>query len=136
MTLVLDGSVALAWVFTDERDAVAEAVLNDVKRDGAVVPNLWALEVANSLLQAERRGRLSLDNRRAALSGFGALRITVDHETNRHAWAATLELAERHGLTVYDSSYLELALRLDLPLASRDKALRRAALERGVPILG
>lgn len=64
-----------------------------------------------------------------------AQRVPVDTETDRHAWSATVRLAERHGLTIYDASYLELALRLDLPLVTADKLLIAAAQSAGLPPL-
>ena len=135
MTLVLDSSAALAWAIPDERDSSAEALLQDVASRGALVPGLWHLEVANVLLNDERRGQISADEVKQALRGFTALRISVDVQTWARAWPISLGLARQHGLSVYDASYLELAARSGLPLATRDKQLRRAAEECQVPVL-
>ena len=97
---------------------------------------LWPLEALNSLLVAERRGRLDAP-RRHRLAGFlQALPVTLDPNTAGQAWTATAYLAERHGLSAYDAAYLELALRHQLPLASLDRPLRSAASTLGLALLG
>ena len=136
MSLVLDGSAALAWCFEDEATPAADAVMLQVASGGAVVPAIWRLEVANGLQSALRRGRLTADKRDAMLAALADLDITADGETDRHAWGATLSLADRYGLTLYDASYVELAQRLGLPLASLDKAMRNAASALGIDLLG
>ena len=134
MTLVIDNSVALAWCFQDERTPGLMAVLDRVEAGGAVAPQLWPLEASNALLVAERRGRISADDRAGLLSFLADLPITIDLETATQAWTGTAALAEQHNLTVYDA-YLELGLRLNLPLATCDCALARAAGALGVEIL-
>ena len=132
---VLDASIAIAWCFEDEADPAVDGLLDSLKAQGAVVPALWPLEVTNVLLQAERRGRITMvtvDGRRAA---FEALPITVDTTSWLRTGAAILGLARLHGLTIYDAAYLELATRQRLPLATRDKALGRAAAAVGVVTL-
>lgn len=137
MTLcVLDSSAALAWVLPGEGDAATETLLDDVAGAGAAVPGMWPLETANVLLAAERRGRITLAERQQALATFAELPIQTDPRTAAHAWADTLHLASSRGLTVYDASYLELALRLRLPLASLDGKLREAAADCGIALLG
>ena len=136
MSLVLDGSAALAWCFADETTPAVDAVMDQVAEAGAVVPAIWRLEVANGLQAGLRRGRLDAKRRNAMLAALADLPIGADPETDRHAWTATLRLADRHVLTLYDASYLELALRLGLPMATLDKALRSAADTAGVPLLG
>jgi len=133
---VLDNSVALAWCFEDEQTASIMALLDRVTRTGAFAPLLWPLEALNGLLCAERRRRLDRD-RRTRLAGFlRALPVMLDPSTADHAWDTTASLAERHGLTIYDAAYLELAQRRNLPLASLDQALRAAAAARGMEVLG
>ena len=134
MTLVIDNSVALAWCFQDERTPALMAVLDRVEAGGAVAPQLWPLEASNALLVAERRGRISADDRAGLLRFLANLPITIDSDTAMRAWTGTAALAERHGLTAYNAAYLELALRLDLPLATRDRALVRAAGALGVEV--
>jgi predicted nucleic acid-binding protein len=94
------------------------------------------LEAANALLVAERRGRLERDRRRRLCGFLSALPIALDTETATQAWTTTAGLAERFGLSAYDAANLELAERLDLPLASLDGELRRAANTLGLPLLG
>ena len=135
MSLVLDNSVALAWCFADAQTPAIMAVLDRVTETGAVAPQSWPVEALHGLLAAERRGRISA-KLRARLAGFlQALPITIDAAMAERAWAATAPLAERHGLTAYDAAYLELALRLALPLASTDAALVAAAREEGVGLV-
>ena len=136
MSLVLDTSMSLAWCFVDERPESAVAVLMQVTENGAVVPSLWHLEIANALQVAVRRGRITTTFRDATLGDLGALPIAVDDETERHAWRATLGFAERFDLSLYDAAYLELAHRTRLPLASLDKDLVKAAEMLGVRVLG
>lgn len=135
MSLVLDSSVTLAWIHGDEDTSQTRDLLADVVRDGAVVPSLWFLEVANSLQVAVRRGRISACGRDKALRDLTDLDIVTDPDTVLHAWSATLQLADLYGLTVYDAAYLELAQRLRLPLATLDGALAAAACKAGVPVV-
>lgn len=136
MNLVLDGSVTLAWCFADETTPAIDALMLRVAREGATAPAIWRLEVANGLRSAMRRGRVTKETRDGHLADLRDMNIESDPETDRFAWSTTLRLADRHGLTPYDASYLELALRLNLPLASLDRALRDAAQAEGVPLLG
>ena len=133
---VLDSSVALAWVLPGEGTDATEALLDEIAADGAAAPGLWPLETANVLLQAEKARRITQDERRRSLTTLAALPIHIDPDTAAQAFGRTLSLAETQGLTLYDASYLELALRLALPLASLDKPLRRAAEANGVALLG
>jgi predicted nucleic acid-binding protein len=127
MSLVLDSSVTLAWFFEDERTNATDRLLKEVSRSGAVVPSLWRLEVGNALQSCVRRGRIDSAFRDATLADLRAFPITVDGETDAQAWGATLGLADRHGLSLYDAAYLELAQRFRLPLASLDRTVRVAA---------
>ncbi len=136
MSLVIDSSITLAWFFEDERSSAADAVLRDVADYGAIAPSLWRLEVANALQSAIRRKRIATEFRDGSLADLRALMVTIDLETDLHAWTTTLQLAERFKLTVYDATYLELAQRLSLPLATLDQELRSAASVLGVRLLG
>lgn len=136
MSLVLDGSVALTWCFEDKHTPAALAILDQITEAGAVAPAIWPLEVLNGLTMAERRGRLDI-MRRHQLAGFlRDLPVNLDQETADQAWTATMRLSERHRLTLYDAAYLELAQRLQLPLATLDQELRAAANALGIPLLG
>jgi predicted nucleic acid-binding protein len=136
MSLVLDSSVTLAWVYSDEAREPIRDVFNLVGENGAWVPGLWKLEVAHILVMGVRRGRHDAAFRSATLADLALLPISVDAETDGQAWGATLQLSERHRLTLYDTAYLELALRRGLPLATLDAELRRAAQAEGVVVLG
>jgi predicted nucleic acid-binding protein len=130
---VLDGSITLVWAFEDETDAYAESVLDSLGQASAIVPAVWPLEVANALLMGQRRQRISEATVAQFLALLQTLRISVDGETVVRAWQETLHLARLHNLTVYDAAYLEVAVRLGLPLASLDDNLNAAATAAGVP---
>jgi predicted nucleic acid-binding protein len=136
VSLVFDSSVTLAWYFEDERTPAITALLRQVATTGAIVPGLWRLEVANGLLMATRRGRIDPNYREASLTELAQFPIEVDQNTDVYAWTTTLRLTDIFGLTVYDAAYLELAQRLNLPLASLDLDLRAAANGLGIALLG
>jgi predicted nucleic acid-binding protein len=133
--LVIDASIALTWCFEDEVTEATEAIGTLVDSEGAVVPDLWRLEVANALLLAERRGRLKRSNMEQRLELLVALPITIDGDTASRAWTDTLLLARAERLTLYDAAYLELAIRRDVALATLDRDLRRAARKMGVVVV-
>lgn len=135
MTCVIDVSIALGWTFKDEYTPDLQRLERRVAAKGAVVPALWHLEVANVLLQGEKRGRISHADSLSQLDSLSALPIEVDQETLARAWLETLSLARTHRLTVYDAAYLELAARRALPLASLDEDLTAAAKKIGVAVL-
>jgi predicted nucleic acid-binding protein len=136
VSVALDSSITVAWYFADERTAAVDAVLSQVTESGAVVPSLWRLEVANALQMAVKRNRIDPVYRDTSLDALRALEIAVDPETDDHAWSGTLRLAERFQLTLYDAAYLELAQRLNLPLATLDQDLRKAGAALGIALLG
>jgi predicted nucleic acid-binding protein len=136
MSLVLDSSMTLAWYFEDEQTPAAMGVLREVAATGAVVPSLWRLEVANGLQAALKRKRITAAYRDVSLNDLGSLAISIDAETDRHAWTATLRLSDRFGLTMYDAAYLELSGRLGLPLATLDAQLASAAGASAIPLRG
>jgi len=109
MSLVLDSSVALAWVYADETTDAVLRLFDTIRLNGAWVPGLWRWEIANVLQLNVRRGRHAGDFRDGALASLALLPVKVDAESDRQAWSAALHLAERHGLTVYDAAYLEIA---------------------------
>ena len=136
MSLVLDSSVALAWVYADETTEAILGLFDNVRIHGAWVPGLWRWEIANVLQLNVRRGRHAGDFRDAALASLALLPVKVDAEADRQAWSTTLHLAERHGLTVYDAAYLEIACRRKIALATLDRQLRAAASVEKVQLLG
>jgi predicted nucleic acid-binding protein len=136
MSLVLDSSATLAWIYSDEVTDGIRRLFDTVANTGAFVPALWRLEVANSLTIAVRRGRVDAEFRRAALDDLALLDITTDNQTDTHAWAETLQLADRFRLTLYDAAYLELAHRRGVPLATLDQDLSAAASALSLRVLG
>ena len=136
MSLVLDSSAALAWIYSEETTPAIRHVFDLVKDEGAWVPSLWKLEVGNILELGVRRGRHDAAFRDVTLADLALLSIAVDPDTDHHAWGATARLAARHKLTLYDAAYLELAHRRGLPLATLDNALRAAASAEGVVLMG
>ena len=132
---VVDASIGFAWVYPNQSSGETEKLLDLVESGSAIVPSLWFLEVANGLLAAQRRKLLTASERRQALERLLALTFTTDEEAGRAAIRKTSDLAEKHGLSVYDAAYLEIALRRKLPLGSRDEALRKAAKRSGVTLL-
>lgn len=125
----------LAWALPQEaRAAEARALMLRAAEASALVPSLWRLEIGNVLLLSERRGQLLPGQADAILRHLESLPIATDPETSLRAWAATASLARRHRLSLYDSCYLELALRRGLPLASFDTDLVAAAGAEGVAV--
>jgi len=136
LSLVLDSSLSIAWYFEDEATEQADHVLRRVENEGAFVPALWRFEVPNALQMAVKRKRIDRTFRDRALARLASLRITVDADSERHAWSTSVQLSDRHGLTVYDASYLELAQRRRLELATLDRDLAKAAEAEFVPVIG
>lgn len=131
---VLDGSVTLAWLFHDERNEYADAIVARFPAVKMFVPRLWHLEIANVLAVSERRGRCTPDDTIHWLGFLTNLPILVDTETERHAWSESLNLARQHRLSVYDAAYLELAIRENIPIATLDRLLMQAAKTVGVAL--
>ena len=135
MSFVLDSSVALAWVLPDDDSPQADALLDRLIAEGAVVPSIWALEIGNVLLMALRRGRLQQEEFEAIVDRLSRLPIEIDIEATDHALAGVLVLAAQLRLTTYDAAYLDLAQRRKLPLATLDKRIRTACATATVAVL-
>lgn len=132
MPFVLDASVALAWHFEDEFSAYADSMLAHLQEDEGVVPFNWPLELSNGLLAGERRARITPNGTLEALQESAELSISIRDATPLLNLSRVLELARAQSLTAYDATYLELAMREGLPLATLDTDLRDAALRTGV----
>ncbi|BEP15800.1 type II toxin-antitoxin system VapC family toxin [Acidothermaceae bacterium B102] len=130
---VIDTSVAMAWCFEDEASKATDAVLDRLRDDQAVVPTIWPLEIANVLLVAERRGRIS----EAQASRFLTLlsQLPIDLDDSATDLSIVIAAGRRHTLSSYDASYLLLAERLGSPLATLDQPLAQAARKAGVRLL-
>ena len=133
MPFVLDASIAVSWAFDDEDYPVAAVTLDRIRTDEARVPSLWWFEVRNALIVNERRGRLTEDDVTVFLRGLSRLGVTFDREPDE---GGVLMLARRHRLTVYDASYLELANRESLPLATLNSELATAARKERLKLIG
>ena len=131
MPFVLDASVAGPWVLADEPSEAATRIAHRLLTENALVPTLWWYEVRNLLVVCERRGRLNRSDSDLFLSRLTNYPIEIDAEVN---WDDVMRLARKHRLTVYDASYLELAIRSRALLASLDDALQRAAEDEGVAL--
>ena len=129
--LVVDASVVLAWLFDDEENSRADGALKLLAKHGALVPHLWHLEIRNTLLVAERSGRLSAEGVKERLDALVDLPILTDEGPN---FQSAFELARVHQLSFYDALYLELAKRESAELATLDQALGRAAVAEGLPV--
>ena len=134
-TFVLDCSVAMSWVFPDEASEATDRLRESMIEGRAFVPALWAAEVGNVLLTATRRGRITVDECPRIRASLEALPIEIDPVSTSRAWGAALDLARKHGLSSYDATYLELAMRMHLPLATLDRALGAAGRSEGLDVL-
>jgi predicted nucleic acid-binding protein len=130
---VLDASAVLAWALGDESE-LPHMLLEQLATETVVVPTHWILEVTNGLQIAVRRGRLNPGEQSDVLDRIRLLPIRLDSETPLRGWRETPVIAAQFGLTIYDAAYLELALRLNMSLATLDQDLARAAREAGVPL--
>ncbi|MEO8343460.1 MAG: type II toxin-antitoxin system VapC family toxin [Gallionella sp.] len=139
MNFVLDNSVTMRWFFGDGKPrelAYAGKVLDAMKKASAIVPATWGLEVANVIARAEAKGLVAEARSGAFLEMLAGVDIEVDTATFHHALSDTLQLARRYKLSAYDASYLELALRQGIPLATLDEDLQKAAKKTGVKKFG
>jgi predicted nucleic acid-binding protein len=137
MSFVLDNSVTMRWFFGDGKPVeltYASKVLDAVKAESALVPATWGLEVANVIARAEAKSLVTEARSGAFLEMLDGVDIAVDTATFAHALSDTLQLARRYKLSSYDASYLELAVRLGMPLATLDENLQKAAKKAGVKL--
>jgi predicted nucleic acid-binding protein len=132
---VLDASVAVAWCFEDETNPTADRALAALEAGAAVVPLVWAAEVGNALIGGERRRRITQDQITQSLDLISRLDITTDIDNATGRLPALLDIARQYRLSLYDSIYLDLAMRERLPLATVDTALGRAAQAVGVALV-
>jgi predicted nucleic acid-binding protein len=130
--LVVDASVTASWLLRDESRPFPDRALERVLAEGASAPALWWCEIRNALLTAERRGHLTAAQMEQAFAYLAQLDVTLD--TTPQA-LAVIALARRHRLSVYDASYLELAMRRRAELSTLDKALAAAARAEGVSLI-
>ncbi len=132
---VIDNSVVMAWCFKDEISEYAESVLDSLEEFTAIVPSIWPLEVGNVLLVAERKKRLSVADSTRFIALLSELPITVDQEPPERMIREIFTLARENNLSTYDASYLDLAMKRGIPLATLDKRLLYAAKQNNVSVM-
>lgn len=133
MAFVVDNSVVSGWFLASQANAYTDAVLELLRSETAIVPPLWECELANVARTAVVRKVLSEKDARLSVSYVLGLPVSVDRSPV--APDRLLAIALAHDLTAYDAAYLELALRLKLPIAARDGKLRTAAEKSGVGLV-
>jgi predicted nucleic acid-binding protein len=132
---VLDASAALAWCLEDEASDTIDGALDDIAARGAHVPMLWPIEICNALLHATRRKRMTAAQMRQKLELLASLPLTPHQIDLTAAFGKLLDHATDHHLTVYDASYLDLAVRLQIPLVTLDRELIKAARRIGLGVI-
>ena len=132
MSFVVDASIALSWYLPGETSATSEAAFARLRDTDAIAPILWWFEIRNTLVVSERRKRITPAQTIQILTRLGELPLRLDVTPDS---AVVMALARDHGLTVYDAAYLELAVRLVIPLATLDRALADAAPAAGIELL-
>jgi len=135
MAFVLDSSVVLAWILPDEQYVQVDEIASRLETEAAIVPAIWPLEIHNALLVAERRDRIEPEQVESALRAVTALAIHVDHDVSLESAGRAFVLARALKLSAYDASYLELAGREGVPVATVDRRLREACQASGIPVL-
>lgn len=133
---VVDSSVALAWCFDDEATPQTDSLLTRLASEAAAVPAWWFIELTNVLALAEKRGRITTVKTADFISLIEGFDLEVDGDAPGRAFDHVMRLCRAHNLTAYDAIYLDLALRRQLPLATLDEPLRKAATASGVSLLG
>jgi predicted nucleic acid-binding protein len=139
LILVLDASMTLAWKFIRVDPAevlLAKRALEELSSSQAIVPALWYAEVANGILRGERQGAISPAEAAYFLNELSQANIVTDDASHRAHQGAVINLARTHGLTAYDATYLELAMRRAATLATFDRKLAAAARAAGVRVFG
>ncbi len=133
---VIDNSIVMTWCFEDETNKYADYVLDRLETSTGFAPSIWPLEVCNVLLVAERKKRIGEADSTRFITLLAELPIMVEQESPERMIKEVFALARKHKLSSYDASYLDLAMRKGLPMATSDKNLREAAKRCKVPLLG
>ena len=132
MPFVLDASISASWGLADEDSLIAEMAEARLQDDTALVPRIWWYEIRNLLVVNERRKRITSDDSAIFLGLLASYPIQIDPIDDEEA---CFRLARQYSLSFYDAAYLQVAQRNRIPLASLDKALRKAAESAGIPLL-
>jgi predicted nucleic acid-binding protein len=131
---VLDCSITMAWCFEDESTDYTDNTLENFHDLTAIVPTIWPLEVANVLLLAKKNKRITEIQAAGFIDALSALSIVIDQSTTSKVMNSIFRLANQTNLTIYDAAYLELAIRENMPLATLDKDLIKAAKKLDIPL--
>lgn len=134
LNVVIDNSIIMAWSLDDEPSSYARLLLERMENGTAIQPSIWPLELGNALIVAERRDRIAREHTDRFLDRLSKLSIEIQFEPMGRLLGEIVSLARKHQLSTYDASYLDLALRRQLPIATQDKALMRAAADCGVAL--
>jgi predicted nucleic acid-binding protein len=133
---VLDCSVAIAWMLADESNDYTNQLLANMPNSVVWVPHLWRTEIANAMRAAYRQKRTSLEHALKNLEQLNLFNIQVaPQDLGQDEPADILQFSLKHDLSSYDASYLYIASRMHLPLATLDKNLRRAATSAKIELL-
>jgi predicted nucleic acid-binding protein len=135
--LVLDASVCLSWLFPDEENEWSKAVIQRLRGESqlVLVPAHWLVEVSNGLVVGSRRKRIRAEQIPLFWDELATLPVEMEPALTLTEAKRVVALSEKHSLTVYDATYLDLALRRDIPLGTLDRELIRAAKAEGVALL-
>lgn len=134
MTIVVDASVTLDWLLESERSSYAAGVFGYIVRDGGVAPSIWPSEVTNGFLKALRRNRANIEEIERSFIVLASTNVRIDTFTDMEAMRTWFRLGNEYDLTSYDASYVDLALRERVPLATNDEKMRAAAKKLGIKI--
>lgn len=132
--IVIDASVALAWCFPDEESDYADSVLLALENETAIVPAIWAVELANALLVGERRKRIHQPEVRRFVELVMGLSVVQDGQASADTVSNIVPLGREYNLSAYDAAYLDVAVRHEIPLATLDHALRKVCSTAGIKI--
>lgn len=135
MPFVIDCSVALSWYFSDEINDRTQALRDQLVNESIHVPCLWPIEITNVVLAALRQNRITDDELPDLLDDLRELPDEIDRETDSMVWDESFHLAKQFNLSIYDATYMELAVRRELPIATLDKGLAKACQEADINIL-
>ncbi|MEW5894948.1 MAG: type II toxin-antitoxin system VapC family toxin [Candidatus Omnitrophota bacterium] len=131
---ILDCSVYVSWCLNEATSGAASEILQSLAQKAVVVPPLWVYEVTNTLMVAVRMDRLTEEEARQLMSDLPLLPVSFDNPTIGTA-ASVFQIAHKHNLTAYDAAYIELALRLSLPIASLDEDIIKVSQKLGIDLV-
>lgn len=135
-TFVVDCSVAMAWCFLDEATLETKKLFSRAASECILVPSWWYLETTNTLALAERKARITQREVAEFILLVQSFNLDIDHFDPERSFDDLLPICRTYQLTSYDAVYLDLAMRRQLPLATLDESLRKAAKKAGVKVLG